>query len=81
MIKSHRRSGIGKQLLLSCLEQAKAFGFEKIELNVYADNLAAIKLYENHGFEKEGTRRSARKVENRYQDIVLMAKFLDRAHA
>jgi hypothetical protein len=40
---------------------------------LYADNEAAIRLYESLGFVREGLKARARKFEGRYQDTVLMA--------
>lgn len=77
VVKTFRNQGIGSRLLLGCLEKAKRFGFEKIELEVYADNTSAIGLYKKFGFQVEGVRRKSRKIEGKYQDIVHMAKFVD----
>ena len=71
-----RRRGIGRRLLSACLQQAREQGIEKIELEVYRDNEAALRLYESFGFAREGVRSRARKLEGRYQDIVLMALWL-----
>ena len=53
------------------------FGFEmmnlhRIELEVYAENERARKVYERVGFRVEGTRRDAIFKYGRYQDIVVM---------
>jgi len=42
--------GVGEALLREGLEHLKALGAETAELEVRADNRAAIKLYEKHGF-------------------------------
>lgn len=52
-------------------------GLEKVELEVYSDNIAAIRLYERHGFKPEGVKKHARKFEGKYQDIQLMALLLN----
>jgi RimJ/RimL family protein N-acetyltransferase len=51
---------------------------EKVELEVYTDNQAAIRLYKELGFLEEGLRRRARRLDGRYQDIELMALWLDK---
>lgn len=71
-----RRQGIGHRLLEACLSQAKRAALEKIELEVYSDNVGALKLYERFGFGREGVRVRGRKFESRYQDVVLMALWI-----
>ena len=72
VLKEWRRSGLGRKLILECLVLARAKGLEKVELSVYADNLAAIRLYESVGFSHEGIRPAARKLDGAYQDEILM---------
>lgn len=71
-----RGQGIGKRLLTACLAAAKAGGLEKVELQVFADNLTAIRLYESAGFRREGLKARGRKWRDRYQDVALMARWL-----
>lgn len=52
-----RRLGLGRWLLLHALTVAKAEGVESALLEVRADNLAAIQLYETTGFLRTGLRR------------------------
>ena len=49
---------------------------EKLELQVYASNVAARRLYERFGFVVEGTRVRARKLDGKYDDVILMGLFL-----
>jgi ribosomal protein S18 acetylase RimI-like enzyme len=72
-----RRRGIGRQLLDACLALAKKAGIEKVELEVFSDNLGAIRLYESVGFTREGVKVRGRKLDQRYQDVVLMALWID----
>lgn len=51
-----RRRGLGRTLLDAALVRAKARGAEAIFLEVAADNVAAIALYEAAGFQRSGTR-------------------------
>jgi ribosomal protein S18 acetylase RimI-like enzyme len=71
-----RRHGVGRRLLEECLALARAAQLEKIELEVFTDNEGAIRLYESHGFTREGVKIRARKLEGRYQDVLLMALWL-----
>lgn len=71
-----RRHGVGRRLLEECLHLARTAQLEKIELEVFTDNDGAIRLYESLGFVREGVKSRARKLEGRYQDVLLMALWL-----
>jgi len=51
-----RRRGLGRTLLDAALVRARARGAAAIFLEVAADNVAAIGLYEAAGFQRSGTR-------------------------
>jgi ribosomal-protein-alanine N-acetyltransferase len=53
---SHRRRGIGRQLLEAVARIAEARGAARFFLEVAADNAAAIALYESVGFHPVGAR-------------------------
>jgi RimJ/RimL family protein N-acetyltransferase len=76
LLASHRGQGLGAQLLRSTLDRAKLFGLEKVELQVYTTNTAAIALYEKFAFIREGTIRHYRKLDGKYFDAINMALFL-----
>lgn len=42
--------GIGKALMLACIECAKNAGYLQLELEVVTDNASAVRLYESVGF-------------------------------
>ena len=46
-----RRRGVGRALLRSLLERARASGHESLSLSVERDNEVAVRLYERAGFE------------------------------
>jgi RimJ/RimL family protein N-acetyltransferase len=71
-----RRQGIGRRMLEACLSLARSAAIEKVELEVFSDNVGAIRLYESIGFSPEGLKVRGRKLENRYQDIKIMALWL-----
>jgi len=73
---NHRGSGIGSALLNAALEHARSIGLEQVELEVFASNQTAIRLYKRSGFILEGTRHNACKYDGVYQDILLMARSL-----
>ncbi len=63
--ESMRNQGIGKSLLQAFILWVKAHNtLERIELHVHSDNVAAQQLYENLGFQLEGTRRKVLKYED-----------------
>ena len=55
--ENHRKNGIGKQLLLRLLEEARAKKYSVFTLEVRVSNKPAIALYEQLGFVKEGIRK------------------------
>jgi uncharacterized protein len=71
-----RQQGIGRKLLAECLLLARNTGIEKVELEVFGDNLGAMRLYQSFGFTDEGARIRGRKLEGRYQDVKFMALWL-----
>jgi len=77
--KAFRRRGIGARLIARTLERARVRGLERVELEVFASNQAAVELYKKSGFAVEGTKRNARKLDGVYDDVVCMALFLKEA--
>ncbi len=71
-----RRQGIGRNILEYALKWAKGAGIEKITLDVFATNAAAIALYRVLGFKEEGRRAGQVKIDGRPIDDVLMGKFV-----
>jgi ribosomal protein S18 acetylase RimI-like enzyme len=55
--KESANLGYGKKLLEMSIEEVKKKGFKSYELEVREDNLKAIKLYQNFGFEIIETNR------------------------
>ena len=52
VVPNARGKGIGRAMLEALLERARAEGYETISLSVDRLNEGAIKLYEQHGFER-----------------------------
>lgn len=50
-LKEARGKGIGQEMILKCLERAKALGYEKCYLETLPQMLDAQKLYKKVGFE------------------------------
>lgn len=75
--EAYRGQGIGKKLMTTTLQAAEKFGMERVELLVYASNVDAIGFYEKIGFVCEGTKKKARKLDGEYDDVNIMAIFLN----
>jgi GrpB-like predicted nucleotidyltransferase (UPF0157 family)/RimJ/RimL family protein N-acetyltransferase len=71
-----RGQGIGRRLMEAALAGARKVGLERVELEVYASNTAAIHLYESVGFAREGRHARARLLDGVYDDVVTMALLL-----
>jgi len=76
LIASFRGRGAGPRMLTMALDKARAIGLERVELEVYVSNAKAIELYRKFGFDLEGTKRRARKLDGVYDDNLVMAKLL-----
>jgi len=73
-----RGKGVGLALIEHAVEWARrSSDFVKIVLNVFSGNEAAIRLYEKAGFLIEGRLERQVLLPDGYQDLVLMAKFLN----
>jgi ribosomal protein S18 acetylase RimI-like enzyme len=74
--KEYRRLGVGTRLLERTIAEARKIGLERIELEVYASNAAAVKLYEKAGFVVERVKVKGRKLDGEYDDLLEMALFI-----
>jgi ribosomal protein S18 acetylase RimI-like enzyme len=72
LLPPYRDRGIGRKLMQTAIDAAKARGLERITLHVHANNERARKLYEKLGFKFEGVMRRAFKVDDYYDDVVVM---------
>lgn len=67
--------GVGAALLAAALDLADNWlALRRIELQVFADNAAAIRLYERFGFATEGIAREFAFRDGAYVDALLMAR-------
>ena len=73
VVDGYREQGVGRRLMEAVLAAAWDLGLTRIELDVFSDNLRAIRLYESLGFEHEGRRRRARVLDGITQDFLVMA--------
>jgi RimJ/RimL family protein N-acetyltransferase len=70
---AYRRRGIGRALLATAVEWARATGIRKLELHVFPWNEAALALYEQFGFVREGYRKRHYRRDDEYVDAIVMA--------
>jgi putative acetyltransferase len=67
--------GVGTALLGALVDAADNWlGLKRIELNVFDDNTAAIRLYEKFGFEREGVCRAFAFRNGSYVNAISMAR-------
>jgi RimJ/RimL family protein N-acetyltransferase len=76
LLADYRGRGIGERLLRATIDAARAAGFERIELTVYARNVRAAALYRKVGFAHEGTRIRGKKLDGEYDDVHMMGLLL-----
>jgi RimJ/RimL family protein N-acetyltransferase len=72
-------SGLAQEIVAGALEQMKALGIRRAELQVEADNARGRAFYRKLGFEQEGVQRRAyrRAGESTDVDEIMMVRFLD----
>jgi len=69
--------GLGTAMLTRLLELAKRDGLHRLNVDVMAENKAAVRLYEKLGFKVEGVKREAYLGEDgRYHDELIMGLIL-----
>ena len=71
-----RGQGLGKRLMETAVDWARAVGLTKLSLAVFTGNERAIRLYRSIGFEEEGTRRAHVLLADGPHDILVMALHL-----
>lgn len=72
VVKKEWNKGVGTALLQEIIRYAKNNQIEIINLDVRADNMSAIHLYEKFGFRKIGISPAFFKIENEYIDFLCM---------
>lgn len=81
LLPALRGQGVGRRLIARALEAANAYGLSRVELTVRENNRNAIALYKKFGFETEGLKRNALKIDGRYENLVLMGLLFEEGRA
>ncbi len=67
--------GVGSTLMQAALELADSWlNLTRLELEVYTDNVSAVRLYEKFGFVNEGTLRRYAFRDGVFVDAYMMAR-------
>ena len=66
--------GLGTRLMIALEQWARMHHFTRLELTVMAHNERAKRLYLSRGFEIEGLKRNALRIDDRYVDELYMSK-------
>lgn len=74
--RDHRRQGVGQLLFDRTLSFARQKGYEKMMLSVRAGNASAIEFYREMGFVIRLVLERQIKIEDKYDDQVLMEQFI-----
>jgi L-phenylalanine/L-methionine N-acetyltransferase len=75
---AYRRRGVGSALMAAMVECADhSLGLRRLELEVFADNAAAIALYRKFGFVVEGRSRGAAIRDGVLADTLHMARYAE----
>jgi RimJ/RimL family protein N-acetyltransferase len=75
----YQGSGLARDMVASAIEQMKALGVRRAELQAEPDNARGLAFYRKMGFEQEGVQRRAyrRAGENSDVDEIRMVRFFD----
>ena len=77
--EDHHGQGIGSKLMEALMDLADNwYNIARVELTVYADNAAAIHLYQKFGFVEEGLHRDYAFREGTFVDALSMARLRNR---
>lgn len=70
----YRGRGIGSKLMEEAENFAKRHGKYRVELEVFAKNTNAVRLYEQRGYIVEGVKKNAVEDAEGFDDVIIMTK-------
>jgi phosphinothricin acetyltransferase len=74
--RAWRGRGVGRALLSSLIERARAIGYHKLVLAAFPDNVGGMALYTRIGFTRVGVYREQGLLDGRWVDVVVMERLL-----
>ena len=74
--RDHQGQGVGRLLLSTLLETARASGFHAVFARIVGDHDASIALHAGQGFELVGTEREVGRKFGQWLDVVVMERLL-----
>jgi RimJ/RimL family protein N-acetyltransferase len=77
LLPAYRGQGLGKGLLREALSRAFGAGLSRVELEVFASNVPAVRLYAQERFVLEGRKRRGRILDGVEDDILVMGLLRD----
>jgi len=77
LLPPFRGQGLGHRLVREVLSHVFAKTVNRVELEVFASNKIAIRLYEREGFVIEGRKRLARFLDGAWDDLLIMGCLRD----
>ena len=77
LLPSFRGQGLGRRLVRAALSHVFGKSLQRVELEVFASNQIAVRLYEREGFVMEGRKRRARQLDGVEDDILIMGCLRD----
>ncbi|MFT7599127.1 MAG: L-amino acid N-acyltransferase YncA [Acidimicrobiales bacterium] len=72
----HQRSGVGRLLLESVIDEARLHGFHAIFARIIDSQEASMRLHLDLGFELVGTEREVGRKFGRWRDVALLQRLL-----
>ena len=78
ILQKYTGMGLGSAMMKIALDQARANGFEQVELGVFSDNERAQALYKKFGFKEYGKQPRAFKLQDgTYRDEIIMVNIFE----
>jgi RimJ/RimL family protein N-acetyltransferase len=68
--------GVGDKAMKFMINKSRELGLKRIQMIVVEDNRRARRLYEKHGFRREGVQKKSFKIGRRYHNTIMMARLL-----